>query len=278
MNKKDQKKLEEKEKRKMTYNKNSDRKRLNLSKERYLLFVDIETIGSIYYLDSCLPFDISYKVYDNINRTVVEEHCILIKRFFNNQYIMYTSFSGSKYDLYKQKLNDRELVSKYSLNSPTSASQRLAKVIQKYNIGIMVGHNAKFDYTTLNKFYNEFRAYNPIQELDILDTIEIAKKLTNSKEYKNFCKSNKDILDNTKKSRKLITDSGRVRTTAEAIYCFISNNPDYVEEHTGLQDIDIEIAIYNYCIDRYAIKRANLNISPSWREYDTVADRLEIIT
>ncbi len=39
-------------------------KKIDLSKERYLLFVDTETIGSLFVKESVLPFEIGMKVLD----------------------------------------------------------------------------------------------------------------------------------------------------------------------------------------------------------------------
>ena len=39
-------------------------KKINLQKEKYLLFVDTETIGTLNVKESVLPFEIGTKVYD----------------------------------------------------------------------------------------------------------------------------------------------------------------------------------------------------------------------
>ena len=44
-----------------------------------------------------------------------------------------------------------------------------------------------------------------------------------------------------------LTKNGRPQATAESIYAFITNNPDYKEEHTALEDVEIETEIMQYC-------------------------------
>lgn len=69
-----------------------------------------------------------------------------------------------------------------------------------------------------------------------------------------------------------ITNSGRVRTTAQAIYCYISNNSQFEEAHTGLEDIDIEIEIFKYSFNSLGNTIVSLNTAPSWRDYSKVVE------
>ena len=48
-------------------------KQIDLKKERYLLFVDTETIGTLNVRDSILPFEIGTKVYDTETKQIVKE-------------------------------------------------------------------------------------------------------------------------------------------------------------------------------------------------------------
>jgi hypothetical protein len=44
-----------------------------------------------------------------------------------------------------------------------------------------------------------------------------------------------------------LTSTGKPRFTAEICYRFISKNNDFVESHTGLEDVEIETEILRYC-------------------------------
>jgi hypothetical protein len=44
-----------------------------------------------------------------------------------------------------------------------------------------------------------------------------------------------------------MTKNGRLSMTAENLYRFIINDPEYVEEHTALEDVMIEKEILAYC-------------------------------
>ena len=245
-------------------------KKIDLQKERYLLFVDTETIGSLFVKDSVLPFEIGTKVYDTETKKVVREKSYLVRKFFNNKYIMLSTFSATKYPSYFEKLeNDK----RYKTCSVNDIMQDLTKVISRYSIKVMVAHNGNFDKTAIARLCEDFGIDNPFENLDLLDTMELSKVITFSKDYTNYCIANKNILNSVKDSC-FITNSGRVRTTAQAIYSYIIDNPNFEESHTGLEDIDIEIEIFKKSMEMLGNTIVSLNIAPSWKDYSIVIEEV----
>ena len=243
-------------------------KKIDIKKERYLMFIDTETIGSLYVVESVLPFEIGMKVLDLETMKVVKEKSYLVRKFFNNKFIMLSTFSATKYPNYFEKLeNDK----RYKTMSVNDISKDIEKTIQRYGIKIMVAHNGNFDKTAMSRLFEEFGVNNPFKKLDLLDTMEMSKVITFSKYYTNYCIENKDRLNSMKESC-FITNSGRVRTTAQAIYCYISNNSQFEEAHTGLEDIDIEIEIFKHSLNLLGNTIVSLNTSPSWRDYSKVVE------
>jgi len=243
-------------------------KKVDLKKERYLMFIDTETIGTLNVKESILPFEIGMKVLDLETLKVVKEKSYLVRKFFNNKYIMLSTFSATKYPNYFEKLeNDK----RYKTMSVNDISKDIEKIISRYAIKIMVAHNGNFDKTAMARLFEDFGVNNPFENIDLLDTMELSKIITFSKDYANYCVENKDRLNSMKDSC-FITNSGRVRTTAQAIYCYISNNSQFEEAHTGLEDIDIEIEIFKYSLNLLGNTIVSLNTSPSWRDYSKVVE------
>lgn len=236
--------------------------------ENYLLFIDTETIGSLFYTESVVPFEIGVKVYNQKKGKVEYQKSYIVRKFFNNKYIMYSSFSASKYPSYFEKVeNDK----RYKLVSANDIQKDLQRIIKKYNIGIWCAHNGRFDKQAIERYFNDMEIENPLRDLTLLDTMEVSKVITKSKEYENFCLENRDI---TKKNGNeieslFITNSGRVRTTAQAIYSYITNNPNFEEAHTALEDIDIEIAIFN---ESMALRPDEIRLAytPTWRDWTPI--------
>lgn len=240
---------------------------MELNEKQYLMFIDIETIGTLNILESCLPFEIGMKVIDIINDKIITEKSYIVKRFFNNKYIMNCTFSATKYPQYKDKLeNDK----RYNLYSAKQISNDIARLIAKYDIDTMVAHNGKFDYTMLGLYFNEFEVANPFENINVLDTMEMSKVITMSNEYANYCIENVGITSkrNGVVESDFITASGRVRTTAQAIYSYLTKNPNFQEEHTGLEDIAIEYEIFK--ASKKLVDKVALNTAPTWRDYNVV--------
>lgn len=132
----------------------------------------------------------------------------------------------------------------------------------------MFAHNGQFDYQALKRLFEDVGVKNPFENLDIIDTMMLSyKTITTTKEYENFCKENKNItkLQDKKVVSRFITDSNRVRQTAESIFAFIDKNIDFEENHTGLEDIKIELEIFKYCKGKKAI--FPINTQPTWRDF-----------
>lgn len=243
-------------------------KKINIKNERYLMFIDTETIGSLFVRESVLPFEIGMKVLDTESGKVVKEKSYLVRKFFNNKFIMLSTFSATKYPNYFEKLKNDKRYKTYSVNE---ISKDIERIKQRYNIRVMVAHNGNFDKTAMARLFDEFGVENPFENVDLLDTMELSKVITFSREYTNYCIEHKDRLSSTKESC-FITNSGRVRTTAQAIYCFISGNSEFEEAHTGLEDIDIEIEIFKESMARLGNTIVNLNTAPNWKDYSKVIE------
>ena len=243
-------------------------KKVDLKNEKYLMFIDTETIGSLFAKESVLPFEIGMKIFDTETQKVVKEKSYLVRKFFNNKYIMLSSFSATKYPSYFEKIDTDK---RYKVYSVKEIAQDIEKIANRYNIKIMVAHNGGFDKNAMTRLFEEFGTNNPFENIDLLDTMELSKVITYSKDYTNYCIENKNRLNSVKESC-FITNSGRVRTTAQAIYCYLSNNSQFEEAHTGLEDIDIEIEIFKASLERLGNTLVNLNTTPTWKDFAKVIE------
>ena len=243
-------------------------KKIDIKTQRYLMFIDTETIGSLFVKESVLPFEIGMKVLDTETNKGIKEKSYLVRKFFNNKYIMLSTFSATKYPDYFEKLDNDK---RYKTMSVNDISKDIEKTISRYSIKIMVAHNGNFDKTAMARLFEDFGVDNPFENIDLLDTMELSKVITYSKDYTNYCIENKNRLNSVKESC-FITNSGRVRTTAQAIYCYLSNNSQFEEAHTGLEDIDIEIEIFKKSMEMLGNTIVSLNTAPTWRDYSVVVE------
>ena len=84
---------------------------------------------------------------------------------------------------------------------------------------------------------SKFRYFLPYG-VEWLDTLKMSRQLLkNNEDYGEFCYNN-DYL----------TKNGQRRYTAEIIYRWLSGQNDFEESHTGLEDVEIERQIFEYCV------------------------------
>ena len=91
-------------------------KKIDLQNEKYLMFIDTETIGTLNCKESILPFEIGMKILDNETKKVVKEKSYLVRKFFNNKFVMLSTFSATKYPEYFEKLDNDKRYKVYSVN------------------------------------------------------------------------------------------------------------------------------------------------------------------
>ena len=122
---------------------------------------------------------------------------------------------------------------------------KIRELVKKYNITAIMAHNARFDVNALNTTLryltkSKMRYFFPYG-MPIWDTLTMARcTIGKSPTYKVWCKMNN-----------YLTKNGRPKLTAEILYRFISFNENFVESHTGLEDVLIEIVIFVKCVKQH---------------------------
>ena len=216
--------------------------------------IDTETIGSIYKADASLPFDISITWCDSKGNPLFKR-CYLVRKFINNKYIMHGSFSAGKYDYYLDKINNDK---NYFVGSVRDIAKDITRLNKKYNVKVLTAYNERFDRNKIEQLFNEFNIENPIKNMQWFDLMELGKEISTTKDYQNFCEENKHILKHGEES-KFLTPNGAYRKTAESIYCYMINDPHFTENHTGLEDLKIENAIFHYAKKHCTNVKLDLN-------------------
>lgn len=112
---------------------------------------------------------------------------------------------------------------------------QLLEIVKKYNIKEIWAFNKSYDKSATERLF-EVKNINQIPELkdvtwyDIQTAIFYTKLLT--KKYIRFCNDNE-----------LYTNRQHISTSAETIYKYLTNNPNFIESHNGLDDCRIELEI-----------------------------------
>ena len=120
------------------------------------------------------------------------------------------------------------------------------ELCQKYEVSAVVAHNAFFDVKTLNatmryQTKSRCRWFLP-WGIEIIDTLKLARNTFGTDpKYVAWCKENGYMTNHA---------TPRPRLTAEVLYRYITGCDDFVESHTGLEDVEIETKIFHECMKK----------------------------
>lgn len=200
--------------------------------KKYIV-LDTETCGSIGYP---LPYNISWNVCDK-NGTVYRTRNYVVKEiFFGEPYRMKTCYYAEKLPQYYKAIKDGSIiVAKF-----TTIINRLLEDREYFKCDTISAHNARFDKRALENAsdYLLHEVFSLPSITNIYDTMEMAKAtICSLKSYQTFCTENN-----------LLTPTGRIPSNAQALYCFLTNDPSFKEAHTALEDTLIEKEILKRCL------------------------------
>lgn len=183
-------------------------------------------------------YDIGWAVVDDDGSDIVVRSFVNADIFLGEKEAMKSAFFADKIPQYWEdiKAGRRILTSFYNIRKV------FLEDVKKYNVKQVFAHNMRFDYGTLNQTQrwltkSKYRFFFPF-DVEICDTLKMAKQIfSQMEEYKTFCSDNGYMTKNNK-----------MRYTAEILFRFISNQNDFVESHTALEDVMIEKEILAYCL------------------------------
>jgi DNA polymerase III epsilon subunit-like protein len=208
-----------------------------IDNETLFLVIDTETTNSI---DDPFAYDVGFAVV-RANGEVLESHSYVVADIFLDNELMSSAYFADKIPQYWEEIKS----GKRLLRRFKTIKSILRDVVAQYGIRYVVAHNASFDYRSLNYTQrlltsSKYRYFLP-WGVQMWDTLKMAREcLGNNEEYKQFCVDNGYTYGNEEKPK--------YRFTAEIIHRFLTGNLDFVEEHTGLEDVLIEKDILAYCI------------------------------
>ena len=198
------------------------------------IVLDTETTNSF---DDPLCYDIGFAVVDE-EGSVFETHSYVVAETFLDEELMSPAFFIDKVTQYWEEIKQGTR----QLKKLNTIRRILKATMEKYETNIVVAHNARFDYKSLNttqRFLtsSKYRYFLPYGT-EIWDTLKMSRQvLKENVDYDNFCYENN-----------YLTKRGCKRYTAEILYRFLTDDNDFIEEHTGLEDVLIEKEILAYCL------------------------------
>lgn len=170
--------------------------------------------------------------------------------FLNEKLLMNSAYYANKIPKYWEDIKNgtRILTSFYNIR------KALLEDIADYEVKEIFAHNMRFDYGTLNVTQrwltkSKFRYFFP-KEIEICDTLKMARDvILKMPTYVRFCEENGFMTSHK---------TPRPKTSAEVLYRFITKDVNFIESHTGLEDVMIEKEILAYCYKQHKKMRKKL--------------------
>lgn len=223
-------------------------------RRHYILVVDTETANTHTDEDgrldtsSVLMYDCGWCIMDTRGNVYRERSFVNSDIFYYEEELMQSAYYAKKLPQYYAdiKAGRRKVASTYRIR------KTMLEDMAEYRITEVCAHNARFDLNALNNIQrwttkSKYRYWFP-NGTEIWDSMKMARSVIHAMPtYRKFCLA-----------YGLTTKDGRLSTTAENLYRFITKDPSFSESHTGLEDVQIEREIINYCYRQHKPMRKKL--------------------
>lgn len=204
--------------------------KVSLKKTNNILLVDVETCN-----DQRIIMELSCLVVNN-KLGISETHCFIIQQAWENNEYRQGKYAKGKLDKWQQMLDNgtAELISIYHLYN------KLNKIIRDKKIKLFSAYNVNFDFKAIENTYHrygidkkpDYKETNLILQLDKFCLWEYARKHYCTKDYIKWAKQHNKF-----------TPTFKIKSSAETLYQYITEQQNFVETHIGIEDLQIEYTI-----------------------------------
>lgn len=181
-----------------------------------------------------LTYDIGYSIIDLHGNTYLNRSFVVVNTFFGEEERMNTSYYANKLPQYRKDMAKGTRLPRTWQEIKAIITEDFAT----YGVTIVCAHNARFDYGTLKatkQWLNE--DYLLPYGIEWWDTLKMVRNtIATKKSYIKFCEENG-----------YLTKWNKPQTKAEVLYRYLTNDNSFIENHTGLEDVEIEKEILWAC-------------------------------
>lgn len=231
----------------------------------YLIVLDTETTS----LDKPFCYDCSWVVMDKEHGQIVDFKANVIEQVWHNLPLFESAYYKDKRPKYIEMMRKHDMV----MDKWGYIMRKLKADIIKYDVTEVYAYNSDFDDKVIAFNCEWFKCNNPLENVAIYDIWGYASQyITCNSDYQTYCEENQRF-----------TDTGNYKGSAEVVYQFITDNTEFIEEHMGLFDSEIESQILFECINRGAEWAKGYKVNkilsrPVLHPYSVRVDGVEVLT
>lgn len=195
-----------------------------------IMIFDTETTS----LEKPFCYNIGYVIINTDTFEVLKTADYVVEQVWHNPMLFSTAYYADKRPIYVKAMRQHKTI----MDKFGYICQKMIRDIKLFNVKGAYAFNSSFDEKVFNFNCDWFKCNNPFDNVPIFDIRGYAHHfLCTDEEYKAWCEKHERF-----------SESGNYSTTAEAVYQYITNNTDFIEEHTALSDSIIETEILLACI------------------------------
>lgn len=224
-------------------------------RKKYLIGIDTETCNGLMDedgkldLSQSLVYDIGWQVVDKKGK-VYRTRSFVVAEIFLDKGLMKGAYYADKIPQYWKDIK----AGKRILTSFNKIRWLFLCDRKQFNCQTVFAHNAYFDYNALN---NTIRLLTGSKKrfffpwgIELWDTLKMARDVFGkSPMYSAYCQKNGYLTKHSTPQNRL---------TAEILWKYLSGDDNFVESHTGLEDVQIETEILVHCLKTHKKIRKTL--------------------
>lgn len=205
--------------------------RLNDKRVKKIMVLDVETIG----VGEKAIFDIGFIICDKLGNQFIKKSYV-IKEVFEDKKRMEKAYYFKKYPKYLEGIKQGTFI----VETWENVLKDMWSLIRQYDIKQVSAYNLNFDLGAIQYTNKELRN----RDFKMFDTLELqciyglaVETIGQQKTYQ------RQFHD-----KRLFTASGKfLQGTAEAMWKYCTQDFEFVEEHMGIFDCEIEVQIMARC-------------------------------
>ena len=208
-----------------------------MTDNRFVLLLDVETANDI---KDALTYDIGGVMMDMQGNTYETFSFVIRDIFCDEREMMKSAYYGHKIPEY---IDDLQTGNRTMIDF-MQAWRYINRMMETYECKTVAAYNCSFDRNALNTTLryltkSKYRWFFPYDTEFICIWNMACNSICQTSEYRTFAETHR-----------LYSNHGKhYRATAETVYAFLTNNPDFSEEHKGLDDVRIESEIFVKCLE-----------------------------
>lgn len=185
--------------------------------------LDTETVGGA--SEPTGMYNLGIVIHDKVGNVFATSSLLVMEHF---EEIRNDDYAKKNFGIYQERLSNGSIS---AVASEAEAVSIVRNLCHFYGVKYVMAYNSAFDFT--KTICREL-----LEDFEFIDLYLMAlQTITHQKGFDKFCHEHN-----------FISRSGKsCATSVEAVYAFITGNPNFEEEHTALSDALNEMAIFVKC-------------------------------